>query len=140
MKNFTSPRKLQDVGHGGDTQVNESLNNLISHYAPKNRTYCGSVSLRNRVPMAIGVHLLGYDVFFRRLFARLGMEVEEGTDYFLRRLQKVRDDEAAKIKKVEHKKKRKKEMYDKLLEYQEMLREDRDNNRQYKAGIALDSG
>ena len=43
---FTTPEMLNEVGHGMDTNVNEALNNIVSWLAPKNKTYCGTVSLQ----------------------------------------------------------------------------------------------
>ena len=47
LARFITIEALEEVGHGGDTQVNESLNQTITWYAPKNKTYAGSVSLLN---------------------------------------------------------------------------------------------
>jgi len=87
---FITLDRLLEVGHGGDTNVNESLNNTISHFAPKNRTYSGTVSLQSRILMAIGIHLVGYDVYFEQLFLSMGIEPEAGTLYHLSSVQKMR--------------------------------------------------
>jgi len=59
---FISLSCLRELGHGANTNVNESLNNTISWFAPKNRTYSMSTSLCNCVGMAIAIQLVGHDV------------------------------------------------------------------------------
>jgi hypothetical protein len=63
MEPFVCLEGLEQIAHGGDTQVNESMNNSVSWLAPKNKTFCGSRSLSNRVSMACCVNLMGYDRF-----------------------------------------------------------------------------
>lgn len=53
-----SLEKLREVAHAMDTNVNESLNNAVAWLAPKNKTCSGSKSLRNRISIAVGVHLV----------------------------------------------------------------------------------
>jgi hypothetical protein len=64
---FVSLDRLQEVAHGMDTQVNESFNNTASWFAPKNKVYCGTMSLTNRIGMAIGINSLGLLGYFQRL-------------------------------------------------------------------------
>jgi hypothetical protein len=40
---FVTLDRLKEVAHGMDTQPNESFNNTVSWFAPKNKVYCGSV-------------------------------------------------------------------------------------------------
>ena len=63
IEDFTTIKLLEEVGHGFDTNhVNESLNQSKCWFALKNKTYCGSHSLRYRIAMAICIHdILGYD-------------------------------------------------------------------------------
>ena len=64
LARFITLSALKEVGHGGDTQVNELLNQTISWLSPKNKTYSGSKSLTNRINIAVGIHLVGmYDYF-----------------------------------------------------------------------------
>jgi hypothetical protein len=53
---FMTMERLEEVGHGYDTQINESYNNTASWFAPKNKVYCGSQSLKNRLSVAIGIN------------------------------------------------------------------------------------
>jgi hypothetical protein len=70
-KYITLPR-LIEVAHGMDTNCNESLNNTISYFSPKNRVFCGSRSLHNRVAIAVGIVSLGFKKYYERLLKALG--------------------------------------------------------------------
>jgi hypothetical protein len=73
MERFCSLERLQEVAHGLDTQPNESFNNSASWFAPKNKVYCSSMSLANRLSMAIGITTLGLEDYFKRLYKELGI-------------------------------------------------------------------
>ena len=47
VSRFITEEALAEVSHGMDTQMNESLNNTISWFAPKNKVFCSSGSLQN---------------------------------------------------------------------------------------------
>jgi hypothetical protein len=51
--------RLKEISYGMDTQVNESFNNTLSWFAPKNKVYCASASLSNRLSIAVGIHSVG---------------------------------------------------------------------------------
>lgn len=80
---FITMERLVEIGHGFDTQTNESLNNTVSWLAPKNKTYCGSVALRCRVASALGIHLIGFKPFVEKVLGRLGIKVTQGTVWYL---------------------------------------------------------
>ena len=56
-----------------DTQLNESLNNVVSRYAPKNCTYGTTMSLSNRIAIVIGVHNLGHLGFWKSVYELIGL-------------------------------------------------------------------
>jgi hypothetical protein len=55
VNRFITLDQLREVAHGMDIQPNESFNDTISWFAPKNKAYCGSGSLTNHVSLAIGI-------------------------------------------------------------------------------------
>jgi hypothetical protein len=59
LQQFITLDRLIEVSHGLDTQVNESFNQSASWFAPKNKVYCASMSLTNRLSMAVGINTLG---------------------------------------------------------------------------------
>jgi hypothetical protein len=106
VERFITVDRLAEVAHGMDTQVNESFNNTISWFAPKNKVYCGTSSLTNRIGMAIGINSLGLDVFFTRLFKTFGIDMTPNVRHFmqvkerkrLRRLLKIKERETKKLR------------------------------------------
>ena len=67
--------RLEEIVHGCDTQINESLNGVIAWFAPKNKSFSGSRSLQARVYLAIGIVLVGYKTFLQRLLDSMGINV-----------------------------------------------------------------
>lgn len=103
---FLTPQALRDVSHGMDTNVNESFNNTVSWFAPKNKVYCSSGSLLNRVALAIGINSVGFEVFFRRLFAKLGITLTSDVSHFLRVKDRSRVNRIVALKTPKKKKQR----------------------------------
>jgi hypothetical protein len=116
IQRFISPDKLREVAHGMDTNVNKSINNTISYFAPKNRVYCGTRSLQNRVSIAIGVLSLGMVEYFKRLFKALGIYMTPNILHFLEVKEKHRLYRIEKAKTSKAKKDRNKRKFDRLKE------------------------
>ena len=60
---YLTNEKLQMINHLWSTQLNEAMNNSISSYAPKTKTFCGTISLLTRVGIAAEIQALGYQEF-----------------------------------------------------------------------------
>jgi hypothetical protein len=73
LSRFVTLEKLKEVSHGLDTQMNESFNNAVAWLAPKNKVYCASGSLTNRISIALGVNALGSEAYYTRLYKKLGI-------------------------------------------------------------------
>jgi hypothetical protein len=54
LSRFVTKERLIEIAHGMDTNINESFNNTATWFAPKNKVYCGSVSLSVRLSFAVG--------------------------------------------------------------------------------------
>ena len=65
---FTTEERLKESLHNFSTQKNEAMNNSVAKYAPKTRTYSTSMSLTNRVMIAIGCCNLGFYLFWSRVY------------------------------------------------------------------------
>ena len=139
---FVTAEALREVGHGFDTQVNESLNNTVSWHAPKNKTYSGTMSLSNRISMAIGISTVGSLEYYRRLFTKCGIHVTEATLHYLTQHQKARAYRIETYKKKEVKKKRNTKLHDKLREYSEKVKKNvaKRDGTVYQPGIGMDGG
>ena len=72
---YTTLELIRESQHPYDTQLNESLNNVISKFAPKNRNYAHSMSLSNRIAIVIGCHNYGNLKFWREVYASLDLSM-----------------------------------------------------------------
>ena len=132
---------MKEVAHGHDTQVNESLNNTISWHAPKNKVYSSSVSLRNRLAMAVGISSIGTLEYFTRLFGKLGIVVEADTLHFLEQRDNNRAAKITKATTKEFKKQRLKVKHEKLKENTRIaIKERRNREGTYGTGIGMEGG
>jgi hypothetical protein len=113
VERFVTIDRLKEVAHGMDTQVNESFNNTFSWLAPKNKVYCGSQSLRNRLSIGIGINALGHPSYFTRLYKTLGIVMTENVQNFLDMKESRRTKRIQKVKLIESKKQRRRLKFDK---------------------------
>jgi hypothetical protein len=65
--------QMKYCNHPFDTQTNESLNQSIARVAPKSVCYSGMNSLNSCIAMVIGIHNLGYQDFFSKVFEALAV-------------------------------------------------------------------
>jgi hypothetical protein len=80
---FVTLEQLKEVAHMMDTQVNESFNNTVALLAPKNKVYCGSSSLLNRVGIAVGIKSIGMLQYFTRLYKALGINMTPNVAHYI---------------------------------------------------------
>ena len=139
MDGFITMKRLRESGHGYDTQVNESLNNVVAWLAPKNKMYCATRSLENRIAVAIGLVSCGLLAYHERLFKELGIELSDETWHYLTVRDNSRRKKAQKAKTVEAKLKRQEKKADTLLkETNNAKREKAQRMGSYGPGIALE--
>ena len=81
---YTKHERLADMNHDMDTNINEAVNSVCAHFAPKNKIFCGSGSLHNRLSFAIGIHSIGWLQFMVRLFEKLGIEMQDNVKHYFR--------------------------------------------------------
>ena len=139
ISRFVTLDRLREVAHGMDTQVNESFNNTVSWFAPKNKVYCGTRSLANRIAMAVGINSIGFVAFFTRLYAKLGIQMDASVLYFLKQKDTYRYARLASLKKTSKKKLRMKRKFDRLKEDEMVARVQRQKRAgTYRRGMNLD--
>jgi len=134
---FLTHEALVEVAHGWDTNANESMNNTISWLAPKNKTYAGTVSLRNRVNMALGIQTMGYDMYWNRLFRELGLEIDAATEHRFKQHEKLRQYRLEQSRLNNNKRKRQIQTYIKISKYFDKLKNDRAKGKQYMPGVGM---
>jgi hypothetical protein len=106
LDKYISLEKLREVAHGFSTQMNESMNNTIAWMAQKNKTLSGSVALSVRIHLAVGITLVGYEVYIAELLNRMGIELTKGTAGHLNQIWKAKQAWSEKQKQLSHKRKR----------------------------------
>jgi hypothetical protein len=114
VQRFTTLDRLIEMAHGLDTNMNEAFNQICTWFAPKNKVFAGSGSLNNRISFAVGINSVGLEVFYKRLCKKLGIEVTESIDHFLRIKEAKRANRLAEIRTRTAKIKKNKRKYDKL--------------------------
>ena len=101
---YTTEARLKESLHLYDTQKNEDMNNSIAKYAPKTKRYGMTISLTNRVMIAIGVSNLGAEAYWKRVYLRLVIPMSPETISFLQNQDKYRSYRSTYAKKTEVKK------------------------------------
>ena len=139
---FVTKDALLEVGHGMDTLMNESLNNSIAWLAPKNKVCSTTLSLRNRVDMAVIINGIGLKQFFVRFCDMVDVKVTTDVLHHLDTISTARDKRIAKSKTPDKKKKRQKNFHDKSLEHTEKAKKERCKREGsvYQPGIGMGAG
>jgi hypothetical protein len=114
ISRFITIKRLEEVAHGFDTQINESFNNTASWFAPENKVYCGSQSLTNRLLIAIGINSIGVNGYFTRLFVHLGMTMPPCVAHFLA-FKGIRQNKMARKRKLTKTKKKHKNKWQQVF-------------------------
>jgi hypothetical protein len=138
VSRFVTFERLKEVAHGMDTQVNESFNNTASWFAPKNKVYCGSCSLTNRLSIALGINSLGLTAYFKRLFMKLGINLTKNVLHCLEAKDRTRGKRLKAIKTKDKKTIRIKRKHEDLVRDEAIARKERSKREgTYKSGINM---
>jgi hypothetical protein len=141
ISRFITLDRLREVAHGMDSQVNESFNNTVSWFAPKNKVYCGSLSLSNRIGLALGINALGLHQYYIRLFKALGIQMTDNVSHFLQVQEKRRSSRLTKLKTRGQKKLRCKNKFAKLKSDEQVAQHERRKREgTYKSGRNMAEG
>jgi len=141
LARFLTLDALKEVGHGMDALVNESFNNTAAWLAPKNKVYSGSLSLRNRIDVAIIITTLGLKVFYERILQGFGIPITEDIKHFVNIINNKRDKRIAKTKTNDAKKARQLKFHEKLKAHTEDAAKNHAKaDGTYQPGIGMDGG
>jgi hypothetical protein len=139
LARFLSKDKLIEMAHGLDTNMNEAFNNICTWFSPKNKVYAGAYSLNNRIAFAVGINSVGVLVYFKRLFRKLGIQMTDNVEHYLRIKEKTRMKRLENVKTKEAKHKKSKRKRDKLVDDTKTAKmELRKRLGTYRRGMALD--
>ena len=136
---LTTEDRLLECMHYFDSQLNEALNTSVMKYARKGRTYCTTMSLTNRVMIAVGVHNLGFFGYWSRVFLSLGIDMSPSLAHHLQQKDNKKKRKRSYESSPERKMKRMKVHHEKMKE--ELKKQMRDFKRgaTYGCGIAVET-
>ena len=80
---YRSEEMLAQCVHEYDTKKNEGMNTCVAKYAPKNKTYCKSISLEARVKVAAGIYTVGYHFLWTEIMKELQMVISPHFESYL---------------------------------------------------------
>ena len=138
---FITLDALKEVAHKLDTCVNESINNVITWYCPKNKVYAGTTALSSRISMAIGIHTLGYEAYFEKVFDQLGMELTPAMRHYFQIKSGFKARHQVRVKSAKYKRSRKQQHYEKLkVEMADAQSQRNKRDGVYEPGIGMNGG
>jgi hypothetical protein len=68
---YNTPHYLAQMHHTYDSQKNEALNQRVAKVAPKNRTFCKTRSLQDRIALVVVIDSVGFEVGITRIMQKL---------------------------------------------------------------------
>jgi len=142
LARFVALKGLKEVGHGYDTNCNESFNNVVAWLAPKNKVYSTTDSLKNRVAVALGVNGMRHDAYFHHMFECLGIKMTPDVAHCIKVVHGKRERRSTISKTSEYKKKRQKAFHKKLKQHSEVAKKEKAKREGlvYRPGIGMDDG
>jgi hypothetical protein len=141
LARFLTVDNLREVAHGLDTQMNKSFNNSVSWIAPKNKVYCASGSLTNRISIAIGINAIGTEAYFTRLYRFLGITMTPNVMHCLKKKGDQRQFRLEKLQTREAKISRRKRKNDMLANEERKAKGERaKRDGTYQSGMNMAEG
>ena len=137
MAQFISQEMLSMLQHNWSTQINEAMNNSVSSYAPKSRTYSTTDSLEARVNIAAATQVIGYEKFWGKIFNEFQLSMDDNLIHVLQ----YKDNRKLKKKSCqqtkEGKRNRSKLKYKSLADNHKQQMIDCKNGHKYETGISI---
>jgi len=128
---------LRECAHTWDTQLNESLNLSVAKYAEKRKTYSMSMSLTNRVSVAVGIRNEGYIGYWESVFKRIGLKLGASLTETLKNKDIIKQRDNMKKGSVLGKRKRKTDFNATIKELTLKQCEGNKRKRNYRSGMAI---
>ena len=136
---YRSEEMLAQCIHEYDTQKNEGMNTCVAKYAPKNKTYCKSISLEARVKVAAGIYMVGYHYYWTEVMKELQMEISPNFEEHLLNLDERKMSKFVREHTKRQKLKRKKREHEKLRKELDRRFKDVAKNMEYGSKIGCNS-
>ncbi len=103
---YTTEDRLHEIHHPYSSQKNEAMNKAVTKFAPKDRVYSKSMSLKYRVWSVAGIDSIGLTKFYRRIFRYLHIAMPPNLEKWLYMTDAQRDYQKKYQKRPAVKKKR----------------------------------
>ena len=139
LEPYLTSEMLSMLNHTWDTQVNEGMNNSVAAYAPKNRHYSATGSLKSRVAVAAGVQIVGYYKYWKAVFEELNLLMDEQLTKHLKSRDEKREMKDKYQKSKKGKTAKSKSNFRKLHYAQQQYQDAVKGDTAYQSGIALKS-
>ena len=136
---LTADKFMRMCLHFFSTQGNEAMNTCVAKYAPKGKTYCSSMSLSNRISIAIGVQNLGQLDCWERLFKRLKMPLGSYLETHLERKDVAKKRKREYESTMARKRKRSQSRQDKMKEQLQKQINDAKRGATYGSRIGMEA-
>ena len=127
--------KLQECAHEFDSNINESLNNIVSKYAPKRKHFSKFLSLVTRVYIAAGVYLVRFHYLWTLIYAKLNLKIPINLEMCWINKDSTKIKKYGKEHTIEYKRKRKSRENANLA--REVKHRENDIKRNYEYGPSI---
>ena len=138
-KPYLTVDHLKQLSHPFTTQHNESMNQSVSAFAPKGKTFSRIQSLETRVAIAVVIQIKGYEAFWDIIFTECNMKLDDNLRAYLRRMDKQKRRKRQLAESKTSKLKRSKVRHQKLKNDHKQDMEAQKRGEVYEAGVALKS-
>ena len=137
MAQFISQEMLSMLQHDWSTQINEAMNNSVSSYAPKSRTYSTTNSLEARVNIAAATQVIGYEKFWGKIFNEFQLSMDDNEIHVLQYKDNRKLKKKTRQQTKEGKRNRSKLKYKSLADNHKQQMIDCKNGHKYETGISI---
>ena len=131
------PHRLAESLHPYDTQLNESMNQVIAKYAPKNKSFGTSMALTHRVSVAIGIHNYGHYKFWTEVFNDLQIDMPSNLQSHLLAKDMKKQKKREYQSQPDVKKKRNRDTFEKIQEGMKKMKADKKRGATYETGMGM---
>ena len=134
---YLTKERMMELHHKYDTQKNEAMNQSVSSYAPKTKTYSKTNSLDARVALAAAIEVAGYRRVWEKIFFAFGVDLNENLSKVLAKMDHEKLMKSLKAISGEGKLRRSAARTSKMKKMHQQDMTDQADGVGYETGIAL---
>jgi len=136
-RRYATEDMLRQSHHPYWCQKSESLNQLVTVFAPKDKHLSASMSLSDRVSLVVIVDSVGFAQGVCEIMEEIGCDVPASTIECLKRRDAKREYDKMYKNKIENRRRRGEQIRQKIKEALENRKNDKKNGFKYKPSIAV---